>query len=99
MTLSFGRFPASDAGRDTERVSDVTMAGNLNPRSRVTVDGKFFRWDGERILPQGSHLRSVRPERAGRTFRVTRANRDRFPAVRELGANLIGSTTRPPNGF
>ncbi|NOS71991.1 MAG: glycosyltransferase [Verrucomicrobia bacterium] len=72
------------------------MAEPVVNRSRVRVDGKFFRRDAEKFYPKGIAYGPFAPDRAGETFASLEQTAGDFALIRELGANLVRVYHIPP---
>ena len=65
------------------------MAEPVVNRSRVRVDGKFFRRDAAKFYPKGIAYGPFAPDAAGETFASPEQTARDFALIRELGANLV----------
>jgi glycosyltransferase involved in cell wall biosynthesis len=68
-------------------------------KSRVVVDGKFFRLDGKKFHLKGVTYGPFAPNIHGESFVSMEQTAQDFTQIRELGANLIRVYQPPPRWF
>src|SRR5882757_9722008 len=75
------------------------MAQSNSSRSRVTVDGKFFRHGAEKLFFKGVTYGPFAPNAQGEPFASPDKTTLDFALARELGVNLLRIYNAPPRWF
>jgi GT2 family glycosyltransferase len=65
------------------------MSGAVSARTRVSVDGKFFRVGEKKFYVKGVSYGPFPPNAAGQFFASVDQTTDDFRQIRELGANIL----------
>ena len=100
-TLALPKHPSlpfqSPRPCDTTRRDDSQVSvAPANTRSRITVDGKFFRLGDAKFHPRGVTYGPFEPDASGSAFASPEQTAADFAQIRELGANLIRVYFVPP---
>src|SRR5262245_39159992 len=69
------------------------------PRTRMTVDGKFFARDGHRFHLHGVTYGPFAPDAAGDSFPTPDRLRDDFVRMQAVGINSVRTYHLPPEWF
>jgi O-antigen biosynthesis protein len=75
------------------------MASPQSPKSRVTVDGKFFRLGKKKFILKGITYGPFAPDAQTGPFASPERTAKDFTLIRELGANLVRVYYVPPKWF
>jgi O-antigen biosynthesis protein len=80
-------------------VDSASPTSAARASGRVTVDGKFFRLDGQKFYARGVTYGPFAPDAAGDTFATPAQTARDFQLLAELGANLLRVYYPPPRWF
>src|SRR4051812_32155037 len=75
------------------------MAAAGSSRSRVVVDGKFFRLGEKKFYLKGVVYGPLPPDPQGQPFASPEQTARDFDSIRELGANVLRVYHAPPRWF
>ncbi|MEP6662626.1 MAG: glycosyltransferase [Verrucomicrobiota bacterium] len=75
------------------------MDSSVQARSRVTLDGKFFRLGEKKFFVKGVTYGPFAPDKNGEPFCTPEQTQRDFALVRELGANVLRLYAVPPRWF